>query len=89
MNFVPDGTMFAGLYTCSDCGMRFLNTRIVPKMTCPYCGEDFDMEIGPDDVVPDNLEAAKLDEVIEGEENVALYDKLLNVAFESDDESWL
>ena len=39
-------------------GMRFLDVKVVPSMVCPYCGDDFDMEIGPDETVPDNLEAA-------------------------------
>lgn len=89
MNFVPDGTILCGFYSCKECDMRFLNTRIVPKMQCPYCGEDFDMEIGPDDVVPDNLESAELVEVIEGEDEVIKMDTLLNCAFSSDDDSWL
>ena len=89
MNFVPDHTMICGLYTCTDCGMRFLDVKVVPSMVCPYCGDAFDMEIGPDETVPDNLEAAKLDEVIEGEEEISKVDQLLNVAFECDDESWI
>lgn len=89
MNFVPDGTIMCGFYQCSECDMRFLDVKIAPRMVCPYCGEDFDMEIGPDDQVPDNLESAELVDVIEGEEDVIRMDTLLNCAFGDDTDSWL
>ena len=89
MNFVPDGTIMCGFYSCKSCDMRFLDTRIAPRMICPYCGEEPDMEIGPDDEMPTNTETAELLEVIEGEENVARMDILLNTAFSDDTDAWL
>lgn len=89
MNFVPDGTQFCGFYECKACDMRFLDLRIAPKMMCPYCGEEPDMEIGPDDEMPTNTETAELIEVIEGEENVERMDILLNTAFTDDTDAWL
>lgn len=89
MYFVPDGTMICGFYACSSCDMRFLDTKIASRLTCPYCGQEPDMEIGPDDDMPVNQETATLVEVVEGEEEVARYDTLLSCAFSGDDDSWL
>lgn len=90
MNFVPDGTIMCGFYECKACDMRFLDTKIVPRMICPYCGDDnIDMEIGPDEEMPQVLEDAQLLEVIEGEENVIRMDTLLNTAFNDDTDAWL
>lgn len=89
MNFVPDGTMLCGFYECKECDMRFLDLKIIPKMLCPYCGKAVDMEIGPDETLPENIESAVLLEVVEGEENVMQMDTLLNCAFRSDDDSWI
>ena len=71
MYFVPDGTEKCGFYECKDCGNRFLDIRIEPKLICPYCGEVPDMEVGPDDELPVAKESAILLEVIEGKEEVA------------------
>ena len=91
MYFVPDGTKLCGFYECEndECCMRFLSTKIVPRMMCPYCGEEVDMEIGPDEEMPQNTETAKLLQVVEGKEEVEMMDRLLSVAFDSDDENWL
>ncbi len=89
MNFVPDGTILCGFYYCKECEMKFLDTKIIPKMICPYCGQDVDMEIGPDETLPDNLESAELVEVIEGEDEVIKMDTLLNCAFSNEDDSWI
>ena len=43
MYYVPDHTMTCGYYECEDCGTRFLAVQIMPKMVCPYCGEEPDM----------------------------------------------
>ncbi|MCQ2531419.1 MAG: hypothetical protein MJ093_01775 [Saccharofermentans sp.] len=89
MNFVPDGTIMCGFYECKECDMRYLDTKIVPRMMCPYCGKEVDMEIGPDDEMPTNMETAVLLDVIEGEEDVARMDVLLNTAFDNSDDSWI
>ena len=88
MYYVPDGTMIAGFYECEDCQNRFLSQQVVPRMVCPYCGETPDMEIGPDDEMPTAVEAAKLMEVVEGED-VEKYDMLLSLAITGGDYEWL
>ncbi|MBO5241480.1 MAG: hypothetical protein J6B19_02300 [Lachnospiraceae bacterium] len=88
MFFVPEGTLVCGFYECSDCGMRYLSQTIAPVMICPYCGEEVDMELGPDDEMPTAAEAAKLIRVIEGEE-VEKMDALLSLAITGGDCEWL
>lgn len=48
MYYVPDDTDQCGYYECKECGNRFLDLKIAPAIVCPYCGEEPDMEIGPD-----------------------------------------
>jgi len=89
MYYVPDGTIMCGFYECEDCGERFLAVQIAPRLICPYCGEVPDMEIGPDDEMPDAKEAAKLLQVIEGEDEVEKMDMLLSLAITGGDYEWL
>lgn len=89
MFYVPDGTNLCGFYECKSCDNRFLDLRIAPQMVCPYCGEEPDMEIGPDEDMPKAKEEAKLLEVIEGEEEVEKMDGLLSLAFTGGDYEWL
>ena len=89
MYFVDDGTTRCGLYLCRDCHMRFLDARIAPRIVCPYCGEEADMELGPDDVMEEAQESAVLEEVIEGAENVERYDALVSLALTGSDMDWL
>ena len=56
---------------------------------CPYCGEEPDMEIGPDEEMPQAKEAAKLIQVVEGEEDVEKFDTLLSLAVTGGDYEWL
>jgi DNA-directed RNA polymerase subunit RPC12/RpoP len=88
MYYVPDGTEKCGFYECSDCGTRFLDVRISPSLVCPYCGEEVSMEIGPDDEMPVPNEAAKLLQMIEGED-VEKYDALLSLAVTGGDYGWI
>ena len=88
MYYVPDGTMLCGYYECRDCGERFLNLKVVPSMVCPYCGEEVDMELGPDEEMPEIKEDAKLLKVIEGEE-VEKMDMLLSLARTGGDFNWI
>ena len=88
MYFVPDGTQICGFYECEECGNRFLDLRIGPSMVCPYCGEDIDMEIGPDDEMIECPETAKLKKVVKREE-VETMDGLLSLAFTGGDYSWI
>jgi len=89
MYYVPDGTQMCGFYECKDCDNRFLSLQIRPKMICPYCGEEPNMEIGPDEEMPVANEAAVLLDVIEGEDNVEKMDSLLSLAITGGDFDWL
>lgn len=88
MYFVPDGTQRCGFYECKECGNRFLDVRIAPAIICPYCGEEPEMEIGPDEEMQEADESAKLIEMVEGE-NVEKYDTLLSLAITGGDYSWI
>ena len=89
MYFVPDGTKLCGFYECEDCSNRFLDLKIGPRIVCPYCGEEPNMEIGPDEEMPQAKEAAKLIQVVEGEEDVEKFDTLLSLAVTGGDYEWL
>lgn len=89
MYFVPDNTELCGFYECCECGNRFLDEKVFPKMVCPYCGEEPDMEIGPDEEMPEILENAKLLKVIEGKDEVEKYDQLLSLAMTGGDYNWI
>lgn len=89
MYYVPDGTQMCGYYQCSDCDNRFLSLVIAPKIVCPYCGEEPDMEIGPDEEMVKPVENATLISVIEGEEEVEKMDALLSLAITGGDYNWL
>ena len=88
MYFVPDGTQICGFYECENCNTRFLSLQIAPRIVCPDCGEDVDMEIGPDEELPEVVESAKLLKVIEGEE-VEMMDGLLSLAITGGDYNWI
>ena len=79
MYYVPDGTERCGYYECEDCHTRFLDLQIAPTMVCPYCGEEIDMEIGPDDEITEPKESAKLIQMVEGEDEEKM-DTLLSLA---------
>lgn len=89
MFYVPDETKICGFYECSECLERFLDLRIAPRIVCPYCGEEPDMEIGPDEVISEKSENAVLIQVIEGEEEVEKMDGLLSLASTGGDYEWI
>lgn len=89
MYYVPDGTQMCGFYECEVCGNRFLDLKIGPKLVCPYCGKEPDMEIGPDEEMPVAVETAKLLQMIRGEEEVEKMDALLSLAITGGDYNWL
>ena len=89
MYYVPDGTQMCGYYECSDCKNRFLSLKIVPQLVCPYCGEEPDMELGPDEEMPEIKEAAKLIQVVSGKEEVEKMDTLLSLAITGGNYAWL
>ena len=88
MYFVPDGTKRCGLYECSNCYMRFLALETEPKILCPYCEGEADMELGPDEVLPEEPETATLVKIVQ-EEEVELMDGLLSLAHTGGDYEWL
>lgn len=88
MYFVPDGTKLCGFYECESCSMRFLSVVVAPQMVCPYCGEEVDMELGPDEEMPEAPETAKLLQVVRDEE-VEMMDTLLSLALTGGDYEWL
>ena len=88
MYYVPDGTERCGYYECEDCHTRFLDLQIAPTMVCPYCGEEIDMEIGPDDEITEPKESAKLIQMLEGED-VEKMDALLSLAITGGDYNWI
>ena len=89
MYYVPDGTEMCGFYECEECANRFLSLKIGPKLVCPYCGEEPDMEIGPDEEMPQVVETAKLLQVVNGEEEVEKMDTLLSLAITGGDYEWI
>lgn len=89
MFYVPDGTQCCGFYECKACGERFLETRIAPILTCPYCGEEPDMEIGPDDEMPENTQTAELLEVLDDPQEIEKMDSLLSLAITGGDCEWI
>ena len=56
---------------------------------CPYCGEEADMEIGPDEEMPKVVESAKLIQMVRGVEEVEKMDKLLSLAVTGGDFNWI
>ena len=89
MYYVPEGTEQCGYYECEQCGSRFIDLKIAPMLVCPYCGEEPDMEIGPDDEMPKIVESAKLIEMIRGEKEVEKMDMLLSLAVTGGDYNWI
>ena len=89
MYYVPNGTEQCGYYECKECGSRFLDLKIVLTLVCPYCGEEADMEIGPDEEMPKVVESAKLIQMVRGVEEVEKMDKLLSLAVTGGDFSWI
>lgn len=89
MYYVPDGTELCGYYECEECGNRFLSLATDPKIVCPMCGEEPDMELGPDDEMPVAVEHAKLLQDVRGKEEVEKMDGLLSLAATGGDYNWI
>lgn len=88
MYFVPDGTQVCGYYECKDCGSRFLALSTAPTIACIYCGEEEDMELGPDDDAMGSRENAVLVKIVEGED-VEMMDHLLSLAITGGEYEWI
>ena len=76
----------------------FLNVRSVAIDFClyrlhrdglSYCGEEPNMEIGPDEEMPEVVEKSKTLQVIEGTEEVEKMDGLLSLAMTGGDYEWI
>lgn len=89
MYYVPDGTTKCGYYECTDCGYRFLALSTDENIECPDCEGSFDYEIGPDEVIEESQNKAKLMKIIEGEEEVEKMDALLSLAITGGDFDWI
>ena len=63
--------------------------QVGPSLVCPYCGEEPDMEIGPDEEMPVISEDAKLVKMLEGEEEIEKMDGLLSLAVTGGDCEWI
>ena len=63
--------------------------QVGPTLVCPYCGEQPNMEIGPDEEMPVATESAKLISVVQGEEEVERMDALLSLAVTGGDYNWM
>lgn len=88
MYYVPEGTTRCGFYECKECGYRFLSLETEAAISCPSCTEEFDAEIGPDEVMPESRQDAMLLEVVEGE-NVEKMDTLLSLAITGGNYEWI
>lgn len=88
MYYVPDGTKKCGYYECGCCHSRFLSLRTEQRIPCPYCEQDTDMELGPDESMEEAADTAVLLQTAEGEE-VEKLDKLLSLAVTGGDYEWL
>ena len=88
MYFVPDGTQVCGYYECKDCGSRFLALSTEPTIVCIYCGEEMDMELGPDEEAEGTREHAVLVKIVEGED-VEMMDRLLSLAITGGEWEWI
>ena len=88
MHYVPDETKKCGYYQCERCGERFLSLQTMNIIDCPYCAEEIDMEMGPDDDMAEFKDTAKLIQVLEGED-VEKMDTLLSLAMTGGNYDWI
>ncbi len=88
MYYVPDGTKRCGYYECVTCGSRFLSIETAEKTACPYCEQDIDLEIGPDEDMHAVQDTAKLMQIVTGED-VEKMDMLLSLAITGGNYEWI
>ncbi len=89
MYYVSDDTEICGYYECSACMERFLSEKVAPQIVCPYCGEEVDLEIGPDEEMPVVKEDAKLIQVLDKKEDIERMDALLSLAVTGGNYDWI
>ena len=88
MYYVPDGTDRCGYFMCSACGSKFLSLQTTDSIPCPYCEEDVDLEIGPDEEMSVSMDSAKLQQILEGED-VEKMDIFLSLALTGGNYDWI
>lgn len=88
MYYVPDNTKECGYYECSVCGTRFLSLDKESEIFCPYCADDAELEIGPDEYMPKDIRTAKLIKLVYGED-VEKMDALLSLAITGGNYEWI
>ena len=88
MYYVPDDTDRCGYFMCSACGSKFLSLQTTDSIPCPYCEEDVDLEIGPDEEMSVSMDSAKLQQILEGED-VEKMDILLSLAITGGNYDWI
>lgn len=88
MYYVPDGTDRCGYYMCNTCGFKFLSLQTADSIPCPYCEEDIDLELGPDEEMSSATDCAKLLQILEGED-VEKLDTLLSLAITGGNYDWI
>ncbi|MBQ8913127.1 MAG: hypothetical protein IJ054_03685, partial [Lachnospiraceae bacterium] len=59
------------------------------SIVCPYCEEDIDLEIGPDEDMNNLGSKAKLINIVEGKEEVEKMDALLSLAITGGNYEWI
>ena len=88
MYYVPDGTLKCGYYECPKCKEKFLDVSVKEIIPCPYCEDETDYEIGPDEDLNNLQSDAKLIQVFEGED-VEKMDTLLSLAITGGNYDWI
>ncbi len=88
MYYVPDDTTECGYYECVCCKTRFLSLEKESQIVCPYCAEDIDLEIGPDEEMSPENKNARLIKVVSGED-VEKMDTLLSLAITGGNYEWI
>lgn len=88
MYYVPDDTKKCGYYECSVCKEKFLSIQTLDVTDCPYCEQENDMELGPDEDMNECRSTARLISVLEGED-VEKMDMLLSLAVTGGNYDWI
>ena len=65
-----------------------MSLQTTDSIPCPYCEEDVDLEIGPDEEMSVSMDSAKLQQILEGED-VEKMDILLSLAITGGNYDWI
>ena len=83
-----DSNLYDKIKEYSENGERLFYDGKFTEALSEYCGEEPDMEIGPDEEAPQKRDSAKLIQILEGED-VEKYDALLSLAETGGDYNWI